>query len=468
MAADISTGQYATDQTRAPSADDGLARVVPSSVEAEACVLGAMILDAACIDVVVQLLRGEYFHCPAHVILFDTLLAMRDQNKPIDLVSLRAELERTRLLEAVGGVEYLVTVAEGVPGVSNVEYYAMIVRDKALLRNLIRVSRDIQEEAYDSPEEAQVVIDRAEQQIFEIAQQQITGETSSLRDLLTSTFELLQEHEGKAITGLATGFTQLDELTAGLQKGEMIILAARPSMGKTALLLNIAEYMSVTDHRPIAFFSLEMSKMQVTQRLLASHAQFNLRNLRRTTISPEDWTELQTAAGSLEQAPLLIDDSSTLTPLQLRAKARRMKAQYDIQAVFIDYLQLMTYYGKADNRQEQIASMSRSMKALARELDIPVVLAAQLNRGPADRPTHVPRMSDLRESGSIEQDADVVALLHNEDYYHRGEDTYEPSGVTRLIIEKQRNGPTGIVDFRFRPECTRFEQAAAGYIPEPQ
>ncbi|MBN1556093.1 MAG: replicative DNA helicase [Phycisphaerae bacterium] len=468
MAMDIqSTGQYTSD--RAPvRLDDELARVVPSSVEAEACVLGAMILDAVCIDVVVQFLRSEYFHCPAHVILYDTLLTMRDRGKPIDLVSLRAELERTKQLDAVGGVEYLVTVAEGVPGVSNVEYYAAIVRDKALLRSLIRVSRDILEEAYDSPDEAQAVVDRAEQQIFEIAQQQITGETTSLKELLHSTFELLQEHEGKAITGLATGFTQLDELTAGFQRGEMIILAARPSMGKTALLLNISEYMSVVDKRPIAFFSLEMSKMQVTQRLLASHAQFNLRNLRRTTISPEDWTELQTAAGALEQAPLLIDDSSTLTPLQLRAKARRMKSQFDIQAVFIDYLQLMTYYGRADNRQEQIATMSRSMKALARELDIPVVLAAQLNRGPADRPTHVPRMSDLRESGSIEQDADVVALLHNEDYYHRGEDTYEATGLTKLIIEKQRNGPTGIVDLVFRPECTRFVQAAPGYMHAPQ
>jgi replicative DNA helicase len=338
------------------------------------------------------------------------------------------------------------------------------VRDKALLRGLIRVSREILDEAYDSPDEARHVIDRAEQSIFEIAQQQITGHTSSIQELLQETFELLQEHEGKAIIGLASGFGQLDELTAGFQNGELVILAARPSMGKTALLLNVAEYMSVIDKRPVVLFSLEMSKMQITQRLLASHAQFNLRNLRRTTISPEAWTNLQAAAGELEQAPLLIDDSSTLTSLQLRAKARRLKAQYDIQCVLVDYLQLMTYYGRADSRQEQIAEMSRSLKALARELDIPVICAAQLNSGPADRPTHVPRMSDLRESGSIEQDADVVALLHNEDYYHIGEDSYEPSGVTKLIIEKQRNGPTGTVDLIFRKDCTRFEQSAPGYM----
>jgi replicative DNA helicase len=456
--------QYVAETPRSPVTPEALSRAVPCSIEAEVCVLGSMILDSPCIDIVVQILREEYFHRPAHTTIFRTLIQMREQGKPIDLVMLREELQHAKFLDSVGGVEYLVALAEGVPGVSNIEHYANLVRDKALLRELIRAGRDICEEAHDSSDEPQVVIDRAEQRIFEIAQQQIVGQTSSIKDLLHATFELLQEHEGKAITGLSTGFPQLDELTAGLQNGEMIILAARPSMGKTALLLNIAEYMAAVDRRPVVFFSLEMSKMQITQRLLASHARFNLRNLRRTMISPEAWTELQAAAGDLEQAPLLIDDASTLTALQLRAKARRLKARFDIQAVFIDYLQLMTYYGRAENRQEQIAEMSRSLKALARELNLPVVCAAQLNRGPADRPTHVPRMSDLRESGSIEQDADVVALLHNEDYYHTGEDGYEPTRITKLIIEKQRNGPTGILDLVFRTDCTRFEQAAAGYV----
>ncbi len=446
-----------------PVSDADLARIVPSSIEAEACVLGAMVLDAAAIDIVVQILRDEYFHRPAHQTIYNTLVGMREGSKPIDLVTLREELGRARQLEEVGGVEYLVALAEGVPGVSNVEYYANIVRDKALLRGLIRVSREILDEAYDSTDEAQVVIDRAEQQVFDIAQQQITGQTVSIKELLNSTFETLMEHEGKSITGLAGGFSQLDELTAGFQNGEMIILAARPSMGKTALLLNIAEYMSVVDHRPVAFFSLEMSRMQIAQRLLASHAQFNLRNMRRGTISPEDWDALKIAAGNLEQAPLLIDDSATLTSLQLRAKARRLKAQYDIHAVFIDYLQLMNYRGRSDSRQEQIADMSRSIKALARELNIPVICAAQLNRSPADRLTHVPRISDLRESGSIEQDADVVMLLHNEDYYHVGEDGYTPTEKTLLILAKQRNGPTDTVNLVFRKDCTRFEQAAPEY-----
>ncbi|MCD4823957.1 MAG: replicative DNA helicase, partial [Phycisphaerae bacterium] len=446
--------------------DDSLGRVVPSSIEAEACVLGAMTLDSQAIDIVVQLLEGEYFHRPAHETIYNTLVAMREAASPIDLVTLREELERSKRLEQIGGVEYLVALAEGVPGISSVEYYANIVRDKALLRGLIRVSRDIINEAYDCPDPAPDVINRAEQEIFKIAQQRIGEEAVGLRGLLERTFKDIEENEGKPITGLASGYPHLDEMTAGFQNGEMIIVAARPSMGKTALLLNIAEYMAVIDRKPVAFFSLEMSRLQVTQRLLASHAKFNLRNLRRTTIAPEAWTELQTAAGNMYEAPLYIDDSSLLTPLQLRAKARRLKARYDIQCVFIDYLQLMSAPGGGSQakRYEQIGDMSRSIKALARELEIPVICAAQLNRGPADRPTHTPRMSDLRESGSIEQDADVVALLHNEDYYHRGEEGYEPENKTHLIVEKQRNGPTGIVNLVFRPEFTRFDQAAPDYV----
>ncbi len=456
-----------TGPAEAPAADAQLQKLVPQSIEAEASVLGAMMLDGLCIDIVANILQGDYFHRPAHQAIFQMLLEMRDAGEPIDLVTLREALTRTKQLDAVGGVEYLVELAEGTPGTSNVEYYAGIVRDKALLRQLIRASRDIINEAYDSTDPAAEVIDRAESTVFRISEQKLDDDVSELRTLLAQTFENLQEHEGKAITGLSTGYAQLDEMTAGFQNGEMIILAARPSMGKTALLLNLAEYMSVVDHRPIAFFSLEMSRHQITQRLLASHAQFNLRNMRRTVISPEAWTQLQTAAGALEQAPFFIDDSSMLTPLQLRAKCRRLHADKNIQAVFIDYLQLMSPPGGVGNqtkRHEQIGEMSRSLKALARELNVPVVCAAQLNRGPTDRPTHRPRMSDLRESGSIEQDADVVALLHNEDYYHRGEVDYPQTGVTELIVEKQRNGPTGVVNLIFRPECTRFEQAAPDHV----
>ncbi len=449
---------------------DRLARLVPQSIEAEMCVLGSMMLDANAMDIVVQTIKKDHFLRPAHGILFETLMEMREQTgsdgktKPVDLVLLREELERRKQLEAIGGVEYLVALAEGVPSAANVDYYAGIVRDKSLLRNLISISQEIITDAHDSSDQAEEVVDRAEQLIFEIAQKQVRNEAVPVKDVMQSTFELLQEQEGKMVTGLPGGYQQLDEMTAGFQKSEMIILAARPSMGKTALLLNLAEYMSVHDSRPIVFFSLEMSNSQVTQRLLASYARFNLRNMRRGMISPEDWTRLQTAAGDLSQATLLLDDSPELTVTQMRAKARRLKSQYDIQCVMIDYLQLMTYSGRAQSRQEQITEMSRSIKALARELEVPVICAAQLNRGPADRPTHTPRMSDLRESGSIEQDADVVMLLHNEDYYHRGEEGYTPENRTQLIVAKQRNGPTGTVNLQFFSDFTRFESASPSYM----
>ena len=435
-------------------------RVPPQSIQAEACVLGSMILHAPSIDLVVQLCNREHFYRPAHQLIFEVLLEMSQANKPIDLVTLREELLRRKQLEQVGGIDYLVALVEGVPTAANAEYYATVVRDKAFLRRLIVVGTEIVQEAFETREDASVVLDRAEQQIFEITADQVSQQAATMEELLKHTFEALEANEGQLITGLASGYQKLDELTSGFQKGDMIILAARPSMGKTSILMNMAEYMAVTDKKPVAFFSLEMSKEQVAQRLLASHARYDLRKMRRGSISPEDWTLLQNAAGELQPAPLLIDDTAMLTILQLRAKARRLKAAHDIQCIFVDYLQLMSYRGRANSRQEQISEISRGVKALGRELEIPVVIAAQLNRGPADRPTHRPRMSDLRESGSLEQDADVILLLHNEDYYHRGEPDWAPKDITELIIAKQRNGPTDVIYLRFLADITRFESAA--------
>jgi len=419
-----------------------------------------MILHAPCIDVVVQIVKSEHFYRPAHQLIFKILLEMRNEHKPIDLVSLGEELKRRKQLDAVGGIDYLIALAEGVPDAANAEYYAKVTRDKALLRELIVAGNQIVHEAYETHEDAAEVIDRAEHRIFQIATQQVGDQAVPLKGLLDETFETLERQEGNLLTGIATGFGQLDELTSGFQKGDMIILAARPSMGKTSILLNMAEYMGVVDKRPVAIFSMEMSKEQLAQRFLASSARFALRQMRRGMIRPEDWTNLQAAANDLENAPIYVDDSPLLTILQLRAKARRLKAAYDIQCIFVDYLQLMTYTGRASSRHEQITEISRGVKALARELEIPVVCAAQLNRGPADRESHRPRMSDLRESGSIEQDADVVMLLHCEDYYHQGEPNYEPTGTTELLIAKQRNGPTGVVYLTFIKDYTRFESAA--------
>ncbi len=456
------------------TADDGaLGRLPPQSIEAEACVLASMILDAMSIDVVVQILRDDYFYRPAHQIVYEVLVDMRHNAKEIDLVTLRNELDRRGVLDKIGGIDYLKNLVEGVPNPANAEYYAKIVRDKAQLRQLIATSTDILRDAYEARDEAQVTLDRAEQAIFDIAQQHLGDTAVTLKELLKQTFENLEAHDGKLITGLASGYGQLDEMTSGFQESEMLILAARPSMGKTSLLLNMAEYIGVVDHKPVAVFSLEMSKNQLAERFLASRARFNLRQMRRGGLTPENWTHLQMVAGDLETSPIYIDDSANLTIVQMMAKARRLKAAYDIQCIFVDYLQLMTYSGRANSRQEQITEISRGIKALARDLKIPVVVAAQLNRGPADRPTHTPRMSDLRESGSIEQDADVVMLLHNEDYYHLGEEGYQPKGTTDLIIAKQRNGPTGTVPLTFLKDFTRFESAAVGSQwgqaePDPQ
>jgi replicative DNA helicase len=436
-------------------------RIQPHSIEAEVCVLGSMILHAPCIDSLVQVLHGEHFFRPAHQQLFDLLVEMHDGREAIDLVTFAERLRQRDLMETVGGIDYVAAMVEGLPDASHAEYYARIVRDKAMLRQLISACTRSISEAYHAQEDAAQIVDRAEQSVFEIAQQHIGEEGNELRDLLHDTLTSLEATQGQLITGLASGYDELDEMTSGFQNGEMIILAARPSMGKTSILLNMAEHLAVRDQRPIALFSLEMSKQQLSQRFLASCAQFNLRQMRRGAISDESWRALNDAAGLLHNAPIFIDDVALLTPLQLRAKARRLKSTRDISCIFIDYLQLMTHPASSRMpRHEQITEISRAIKSLARELEIPVVCAAQLNRGPTDRPTHRPRMSDLRESGSIEQDADVIMLLHREDYYHQGEEGYMPTNITELIVAKQRNGPTGTVNLIFRPDITRFESAA--------
>jgi replicative DNA helicase len=337
----------------------------------------------------------------------------------------------------------------------------MLVRDKALLRSLIAANQQIIQDAYESSDDPAEILDQAEHSIFKIASRQIGDNAHSLESLLQHTFETLSAADGSMITGVATGYFKLDELTAGFQKSEMIVVAGRPSMGKTALALNMAEYMAVEDNRKILLFSLEMSKAQLALRFLCARARQNAARLRRGNPSAEDWTHLQMAAGELEKAEIFIDDSAELNILRLRAKARRMAASDGLDCVFIDYLQLMSPMGRADSRQQQIAEMSRGLKALSRELDIPIVVLSQLNRAAEGREGHRPRMSDLRESGAIEQDADVVVLLHREDYYHRDDPEYQQTNKTEVIIAKQRNGPIGTIPLTFLPECIRFENYAA-------
>ncbi len=428
-----------------------LGRVPPQSREAEMCVLGAMILDPDSIDIVVQWLKDDHFYIPAHSQIYRHMVAMTLARKPVDLVSLREELKLAKVLDQVGGQDYLVRLVDAVPNAANIEYYGKTVRDKALLRGLITAANELTRDAYDSKDEAPLVIDRAEQKIFELASAQITEHAEPIRNIIQQTFEQLQTLDG-SITGMATGYFKLDELTCGFQAGEMIIIAARPSVGKTAIALNMAEHMAAEDKKPVLIFSLEMAGRQLAQRFLCSRSRFDQSRLRRGNIGTEDWQRLQMAAGDLEEAPIFIDDSPEVNMIQMRAKARRMKSRHDIQCIFIDYLQLITPLS-GESRQVQVSDISRQIKALSRELKIPVVVLAQLNRMVEERIGHEPRMSDLRESGSIEQDADVVCLLHRPDYY---DNDAEPN-VAELIIAKQRNGPTGKVKLTFLRECTRFE-----------
>lgn len=438
-------------------------RVPPQSLQAEMCTLGSMILDVDCIGEIIPLLRADNFYRHDHQTIFESLLQLYDKKQAVDLVLLRDELNRRGQLEQVGGVDYLVALAESVPSAANAAYYAKIVRDMALLRNLISASSEICNLAYGAQGEADEIADEAEQKIFDVTEQKITSQAIHLREIMHQTFDMIDQRTGSHVYGMATGFNDLNELTGGLQNGEMIVVAARPSMGKTALGLNIADHVGVDNKKPVVIFSLEMSSQQLVERLLCSRAQIDNQKLRKVMLNDQEYERLNIAAGELSEAQIFVDDSPSLTPLELRAKARRLKLKHDIQLVVIDYLQLM-YVPNAESRQMEVSFISRHLKALARELNIPVVVMSQLNRSPEGREGHRPRMSDLRESGAIEQDADVVMLLHREDYYH-SEPDYDRTNTAEIIIAKQRNGPTGNINLIWNSQWTCFLDHS--HAPEP-
>jgi replicative DNA helicase len=442
---------------------DLTSRAMPESLAAEAAVLGSMVIDPACIGQVVEMLNRDSFYRIEHQLIYDAVIALYEKNRGegIDGVLLRDELERRKQLEQIGGVEYLSKLFNSVPSSANVGYYANIIKDKQLLRELIQSATEILNDAYDVTGESIQKLDEAESRIFAITDKRTSGQAFALKDLVTRAYELIEKREGKHVTGIATGYFELDEITCGLQNGEMIVVAGRPSMGKTSLALNIAEHVGVLEKTPIAIFSLEMGQQQLAERFLCGASEIESQLVRKGMLSTDHYRKLVDACGVLSAAPIYIDDTSTLTPLELRAKARRIKSQHDIRCVIVDYLQLMHLgTSRVESRQQEITTISRYLKALARELNIPVVVLSQLNRAPEGREGHRPRMSDLRESGSIEQDADVVMLLHREDYYHRGEKDYEPDNTAEVIIAKQRNGPTGTVNLIFREKFTRFENAS--------
>ncbi|MFP4143710.1 MAG: replicative DNA helicase [Phycisphaeraceae bacterium] len=435
-------------------------KLPPHALEAEAALLGSMILDWRVCGDILQILTGpDDFYKAAHSAIYETLVELYDQHQSIDMVQLNQRLRDKQLLEQVGGLDYLVELAESVPSAASAGYYARIVRQKAILRKLIDASGRILYDCYNSTEDADELLQKAEQDIFQLAEGRTSEDAASLGELAQEVFTRLESEDGRLMSGLETGFYELDEMLNGLQSGEMLIVAARPSMGKTAFALNIAERIAIASNQPCAVFSLEMGKQQLAQRMLCSRSGVDAHKLRRNMLSEDDFGKLAISVGELSEAPLFIDDTPGLTLLGLRAKARRLAARHDIKAIFIDYLQLMSAPG-AESRQQEVSNISRGIKALARELNVPVVCLSQLNRAAEQREGHRPRMSDLRESGSIEQDADVIMMLHREDYYHRGEEEYQENNLAEVIVAKQRNGPTGVVKLVFNGGTTRFENYA--------
>lgn len=430
-------------------------RGVPRNVDAERSVIGALLLDTSAVADVSQVLSAEDFYTPSHRLVYQACVDVYDQHAQIDVLLVQEALSRKGLLDEAGGREGLLSLAGSVVSAAGVGFHADIVREKSIQRQLLEICLDVSRLAYENAADARQLLEDAEERIFKIARMNVASEIKGVSDVLQQTFERIDYFRSKqgALTGLVTGYHDLDEMTGGLQPGEVVVLAARPSMGKTSFALNLAERVAGRG-KPVVVFSLEMSAQQVISNMLCCRAQVDGQAVRRGRLTDKEYNELQRAATDLYESPLFVDDGSSLTPTALRAKCRRLKQQHDVQLVVVDYLQLMTTGRREENRQQEIATISRAMKGLARELSIPVVALSQLNRDVEGREDHRPRMSDLRESGAIEQDADVIMLLHREEYYKR---TEENAGLAQLIIAKQRNGPTGDVTLLFRREFMRFE-----------
>jgi replicative DNA helicase len=452
----------ATNFKAVPSADP--LRMPPHSVEAEQSTLGALMLDTTAWDTVADVLTAQDFYRADHRLIFDAAAAVSEQGKPIDVLTLSEHLERHGRLEDAGGLAYLGTLARDTPSAVNIRAYAEIVRERALLRRLIEVGTGIATSAFNSEgRSARELVDEAERHVFEIAEAGAHGRAGliSVRSILPSVVDGIDRRfrSPDKITGVASGFNQIDQLTGGLQPGDLIIIAGRPSMGKTTLAVNIAENAAIGAQVPCAIFSMEMSAEQLSLRMISSLGRINQSNLRTGRLSDEDWPRIDSAMNQLSQAPIFIDETPALTPTELRARARRLKREHKLGLVVVDYLQLMQVPGTKENRATEISEISRTLKALARELSVPVIALSQLNRSVEQRVEKRPVMSDLRESGALEQDADVIFMIYREE-------VYEPStarkGIADIIIAKQRNGPTGEVQLTFLGAFTKFEN----YAPE--
>jgi replicative DNA helicase len=442
--------------TRAASSDPFIEKGLPSSVESERSILGAILLDNALCNQAIEMLRREEFFLDSHRKIYTKMISLAERVMPIDFVTLTDELRRAGEFEQVGGATYIASLIDGVPRTDTIEHYAKIVKSKAMLRRMISASNQIIALCLDEEEETMAIVDKAEQMIFQIAEDRIRQGFQYIGDVAERRLEQIEQMAGRPemITGVPTGFTDFDRLTSGLQRQDLVILAARPSMGKTALALNIAQY-AAKNGSVIGIFSLEMSNEQLVSRLLCSEARVDAHRLRTGYLNREEWAKLADALRRVTEMQIYLDDTPGQGVLEMRAKSRRLKAEHGLDLLIVDYLQLMTGRGRIESRQQEVSQISREMKGLAKELDIPVIALSQLSRAPETRGgDHKPQLSDLRESGAIEQDADLVCFIYREEVYNP---TDENRGIAELIVGKQRNGPTGQLQLAFLKEFTRFD-----------
>lgn len=441
--------------------ESSLYKVPPQNIEAEQSIIGSILLENSAINSALEILSKNDFYSEAHRRIFGVIIELSEKNEPVDLITLSSALKDKNMLDSVGGTTYLASLVDSVPSAANIIHYAKIVKEKAVLRGLIGSATEIINSCYDTGSDVDEVLDKAEHSIFEISENKVRPSFSPIREIVKDSFRSIEDlfARKQLITGVPTGFEKMDDLTSGLQKSELIIIAGRPSMGKTAFALNIAQYAAMEEQIPAAIFSLEMSKEQLAFRLLSSEAKVDSQRLRKGFLGETDWPKLTTAAGRLSEAPIFIDDTPGITVLEMKAKSRRLKADQGLGLIIVDYIQLMRTGSYRESREQEISEISRSLKALAKELRVPVIALSQLNRKVEERPNRRPQMADLRESGAIEQDADVIAFIYRDEVYNKSDDNPD-KGIAEIIIAKQRNGPTGTVKLAFLEKFTSFENLA--------
>ena len=432
-----------------------LKRILPHSVEAEQSVIGAMIMDREAIVVASELITAEDFYNKQYGILFDTMVELNDEGKPVDLVTLQDRLKEKDVPPEVSSLEFVRDLITAVPTSANIKYYAGVVAEKSTLRKLIRLNEEIANTCYAGKESLEIILEETEKKIFEVVQKRNTGDFVPIRQVVMNAMDKIEKaakNKG-AVTGIPTGFVDLDYRTAGMQPSDLVLIAARPSMGKTAFVLNIAEHVAFRQNKTVAIFSLEMSKEQLVNRLFSLESKVDSQHIRTGQLSDQEWEKLIESAGVIGKSNLIIDDTPGISIAELRSKCRKYKLEHNLSMIIIDYLQLMSGSGRTDSRQQEISDISRSLKAVARELSVPVLALSQLSRAVEQRPDHRPMLSDLRESGAIEQDADVVMFIYRDDYYNHDTDKKD---VAEIIIAKQRNGPIGTIELAWLPNYTKF------------